>query len=161
MALIHEFLLVSKQYIEPHEYDKIKRDNGKLIIEAPAIVDYFEIHDSLILYLSDFINWVPSTNISTNEVMTGLAYYGETGFLDEDSRMLCSLFSSLANLFLLAPEKITLTGSFYWYNDDVKKGQYEKLSYDKKKLINSFEKAASWSDLLAADRDLYIMHLGI
>jgi hypothetical protein len=68
MALIHDFLLVSKAHIEPCDYDKLKRDNnGKLIVEAPAIVDFYEIHDSLILYLSDFINWIPSMNIATNK----------------------------------------------------------------------------------------------
>jgi hypothetical protein len=76
--------------------------------------------------------------------------------------MLCSLFSRLKSLFLLAPNKITLTGSYYWYNDDdVKTGQYEKLSFDKKKLIELFEKASSWNELLAADKNLYIMHFGI
>lgn len=74
-----------------------------------------------------------------------------------------SLFSRLKNLFLIAPEKITLTGSYYWYNDDddVKTGQYEKLSFDKKKLIELFEMASSWNELLAADNNLYIMHFGI
>ncbi len=159
---IHEFLLVSKLFIEPFEYEKIKRNKGKLVVEAPAIVDYYEIHDSLILYLSDFIRWIPSTNIPTNEEILGLSYYGVTGFSNENARMLCSLFSRLKNLFLLAPEKMTLTGSYYWYNDDdVKSGQYEKLRFDKRKLINLFEKAAAWNELLTANNDLYIMHFGI
>ncbi len=149
MPLVHKFLLVSKHYIEPYDYNTIKRNNGKLIIEAPAIVDYYEINDSLTLYLSDFIKWIPSMNITTNKKTTGLCYHGVTGFLNEDGRMLCSLFSSLTNLFLLAPEKVALTGSYYWYNDDdVKAGKYEKLSFERTNLIDLFEKAASWNALL-------------
>lgn len=64
MPLIHEFLLVSKSYIKPSNYGNIERNNGKLILETPGIIDYIEFPDNLILYLSDFILWVPSINIA-------------------------------------------------------------------------------------------------
>jgi hypothetical protein len=74
--------------------------------------------------------------------------------------MLCSLFKELKNLFLLAPEQITLTGSYYWV-DDEKAGEYEKINFNKDKLISLFTKAASWHELMEKDDSLYIMHFGI
>ncbi|WP_080840816.1 hypothetical protein [Cohnella massiliensis] len=154
MALEHEFYLVPIT-IDVERF-WMNRENN------PEIIDRVGIHDDIILYVGDTLNWIPSKNpaLHGTPAGTGINYYGVTLFDKASARNLKNVFSSWRDLFLNSPTTLELTGEFVMLEGGGQAGQYEKLVYNRNEIIKQFEKIISFSDRLS-EGNCYVYHCGI
>lgn len=152
MGLEHEFLLVQ----EPLQTTEVwlLRENVKVIVELV-------IHDEIILYILDSLEWIPRKNPAKegNPSSQGLHYHGITLFDEQSADSLTGIFTAWKNLFEHAPSTFVLTGNFI-YGETEEAGEYERIPINRDEIVRQFEKMISMADQLATGRySLY--HLGI
>ncbi|HDR4422953.1 TPA: coproporphyrinogen III oxidase [Bacillus cereus] len=159
MALQHEFVFVSNE----------KRLDFKcmdwielcfLYKEEATIDECVVLSDELIVYLLDFIHWIPTYYPAKRAEGFGIHYYGITKIEQQGAVIAEQLFCSLVNMFSLAPETIELTGQFQWENDKNTDGEYERYVLDREKLCQGLQ---SFIHLLGRVKngEGYILHYGI
>ncbi|KGR81936.1 hypothetical protein [Lysinibacillus odysseyi] len=154
MALEHEFYLVR----DILQMDGIMHIKEKTIL----ILDSVIIDDDLILYISDSLKWLPSklVNFQGMSDYTGIAYYGITLFDQQSAPLLYRIFCGWRDLFLNAPSKLELTGSYIFPDEMDDMGEYEKLVFKKEDVLRQFEKMITLAEYLA-NGNCYIYHIGI
>ncbi|MCM3729784.1 hypothetical protein M3226_30085 [Neobacillus cucumis] len=154
MGLEHEFYLI------PNTVDVkdfwVHRENNNSVIDSEVI------HDNLILYIFDSLEWIPSKNPALSGTPTGLGlnYHGVTLFDKHSFPTLERVFSSWRDLFKNAPTTLELTGEFVYDENDEILGTYEKLVFNRDEVIKLFEKIISMT-LHIANGDCYLYHCGI
>jgi hypothetical protein len=155
MGFEHEFYLISNT-ADVKDFWKCRENNN-------SVIDSAVIHDDLIQYIFDSLDWIPSKNPALPGAPEGrgLNYHGVTLFDKQSSVTLISIFSSWRDLFKNAPNTLKLTGEFVFdYENDKILGGYEKLVFKRNEVITLFEKVISMSAFLA-EGDYYLYHCGI
>ncbi|PGM49020.1 hypothetical protein [Bacillus sp. AFS053548] len=117
MGLEHEFYLVPDT-VNVSRIWKLRENNND--------IESVRIHDDIIQYIMDSLNWIPSKNpsISGNLNRKGLNYYGETLFEQQASEKIIAIFTSWRDLFINGPKVLKLRGVFV-YGEDDEDGDYE------------------------------------
>ncbi|MEN1934190.1 coproporphyrinogen III oxidase [Paenibacillus sp. 102] len=160
MALQHEFVFVSNEKGELSSEDFSWHDREFFYKDGTVVEDCVILSDEIVLYVSDFLHWIPTYNPSRKEQGFGIHYYGITKIEKEGAEIAVDLFCSLVGLFSLAPEKIELTGSFQWTVDCDTDGEYEHLVFNRDILCTELE---SLIRLLhkVKEGEGYLLHFGI
>jgi len=166
MALLHNFVLLNKNEFS---YDDCCELIGKVSCDI-------SIHDDLIIYFCDFLQWIPAYNPSLKVNHTGLNYYGVTVIDIDGAKQALTLFSSLVNILNLSPNVLKLTGEYTFvhaYDDVIDSNKdvdrvlrdtagYEKIIMQKMEVIKQFEILAGFMQkILDSDGNLYVLHFGI
>lgn len=160
MALIHEFILIEKEKYSADYYLSIERDsNGRINMKKSNITYLVELHDDIIQYISDSLNWIPSINPSTNQNGFGLNHYGMTLFNSNSADIIRNIFSSWARLLENAPQEFEITGNYTW-DSDKSNGSYEKIQIIRNEIVESFKTLSTYAEKLS-DNGFYLLHLGI
>ena len=138
-GLNHDFLLLSKK---EHPY----ADYCKWINSPEAIL----IHDDLIRYLNDTVQWVTCYNPGNRmRKMNGLNPYGPSIIKTEGAVVFEKLLSAWAKIFSCGPGHIQLGTPFV-------------LEFNRDQLVKDFHTLAKWARSVSrSGDDLYILHLGI
>lgn len=153
MALIHEFLLVSKDF---DKFEIIRDDQGKIDKRKSNIIDIAEVHDDIIQYIFDSLRWIPNAGGSSDDIECGLYYHGYTIIDFNGATVMKKVFSSWADLFSNAPGKFTVRGSF-----SIDEDKYTRINVDRTNVLKVLRKVSYFSELVEKDNNLYIMHCGI
>ncbi|MFJ9384119.1 hypothetical protein ACIROD_10320 [Peribacillus sp. NPDC101481] len=154
MSLDHEFYLISKT-TGIKDFWMYRERNS-------SVIDSIVIHDDLIQYIMDSLEWIPSKNPSLQATPSGrgINYHGETLFDNHSSETLISIFSSWKSLIKNAPDKFELTGKFVYGEADNQEGDYKKSVFNRDEVITKFEKMILMSEALAKG-EFYLYHCGI
>jgi hypothetical protein len=156
MALIHDF------YLAPTDL-KSKRDIIEYVDSIKELaLGHVGIHDDLINYMSDTLNWVPMKNtpFTKRSIEMGLDHYGMT-ILDEDSvTSLKEVLSGWKMIFSSAPKIIELTGSYYTIEGEDWEGEYEKLHFERDLILEQLNTLLSFIDEIEKNGHK-IYHMGI
>ncbi|SFC93718.1 hypothetical protein SAMN05443252_10914 [Bacillus sp. OV322] len=152
MGLEHKFYLVS---------ETIEINEIWTLIENIRVIDNVVIHDDIVHYISDSLEWIPSKNPAKkgNPNGRGINYYGVTLFDEQSSKLLKGIFTSWRDLFENAPNTFEITGNFV-YGDNEQDGEYERININRDEVINQLGKIISMSEHLAKG-NCYLYHLGI
>lgn len=153
MALVHNFYLV-KELV----------DLRATVFQMPeeAVIDRVTIHDDIILYIMDSLNWVRAENPMKREEgpqQYGINYCGITLFQQSEARLLHRIFSAWRELFTHAPSEFKLTGNYVEDEHD-NTGYYEKIKVEKAALIDQLTKMLAILVQLEAGTG-YLYHYGI
>ncbi|MNI75451.1 hypothetical protein D3C73_1316040 [compost metagenome] len=107
------------------------------------------------------MKWIHSWNPSSNENSIGLNYYGLT-IIEREQDLLAfrNIIRAWTDLFIVAPENIVLTGSYYTIVSEDEPGQYEKLEFYKFELVNKLNKLINMIKKTINEKKC-ILHLGI
>ena len=97
----HEFQLLAAERRQRSNYMKPMR--------GPHIV---QVHDDLIGYVRDTLNWVPTFNPAKKEGHRGLCRYGVTVIDGEGASKFALVLDAWASLFACGPKDLTLTGDY-------------------------------------------------
>jgi hypothetical protein len=156
IALTHEFYLV------PSTIDVEQQQFWMGIKNRSEIVDSVEIHDDIILYISDTLKWIPSKNPAIKGAPrgAGINYHGVTLFDDESAIVLGNVFNSWKQLFENSPEVIKLTGEYLTIVDQHDSGHYENLFLNRNEILKQFDKIVSFANKLS-NGSFYLIHCGI
>ncbi|GAB6442268.1 MULTISPECIES: coproporphyrinogen III oxidase [Bacillus] len=121
--------------------------------------------DEIIVYLLDFIHWIPVYYPAKRAEGFGIHYNGITKIGQQGAVIAEQLFCSLISMFSLAPETIELTGQFQWGNDKNTDGEYERYVFDRDKLcqdlqsfIHLLHKVKKWGRIYFALWNLKMMN---
>ncbi|WKA53139.1 hypothetical protein [Planococcus shixiaomingii] len=152
MGLKHDFYLVT---------EKIERNEIYMIKEKIRAIDQVIIHDDIILYILDSLEWIPSQNPALNgsPIGQGIQYHGVTLFDGQSSESLKAIFTSWRGLFENASDTFELTGNFVYGNNE-NDGEYERIRVDRAEVVEQFGKIISMAEQLAKG-DCYLYHCGI
>lgn len=156
MGLEHEFFLVTYDEYEKMGYEGYYFSNEKL---SNAVL----IHDDIVQYIQDTLNWIPSINPAMNyEKGFGLNNYGITLFDKEGAEVIVSLAKSWADIFSIGPSTLKLTGNYCFTGNDtyMPEGSYEIIEISRDKLVESFRKLQLFSEKVISNKYL-ILHYGI
>ncbi|MED3124614.1 coproporphyrinogen III oxidase [Bacillus wiedmannii] len=159
MALQHEFVFVSNE--KRLDFKGIDWIELCFLYKEEATIDEcIVLSDELIVYLLDFIHWIPVYYPAKRAEGFGIHYYGITKIEQQGAVIAEQLFCSLVNMFSLAPETIELAGQFRWENDDSTDGEYERYVFDRDGLCRDLN---SFIHLLrrVKNGEGYILHYGI
>ncbi|CAM4365091.1 coproporphyrinogen III oxidase [Bacillus manliponensis] len=163
MALQHEFVFVSKEKGELRSEDFLWRDTNIWYKDGTDIEQCVILSDDFVLYMSDFLQWIPTCtpHHNRNERGFGLNYHGVTKIEQEGADLAVQLFQSLISLFVLAPETIQLTGPFGWIEGEhVETGEYEELSFKRDLLCSQLKSFVTLLKQVKEGKG-YILHFGI
>ncbi|MDM5155808.1 coproporphyrinogen III oxidase [Bacillus sp. DX1.1] len=160
MALQHEFVFVSheKRELSFEDFDWIAKSFGYK--KDAAVEDCVILSDEIVLYLLDFLNWLPTYIPAKREKGFGIHYYGITKFEKEGAEKAIDLYQSLISIFSLAPEKIELTGSFQWTSDCNTDGEYEKIFLNRDILCAELESLVKLC-YKVKEGEGYLLHFGV
>lgn len=156
MGLEHEFFLVTYD-----EYEEIGYDGYHFLNRG--LNNVVLIHDDIIQYIQDTLNWIPSINPAMNyQKGFGLNNYGITLFDKEGAEVILSLAGSWAGLFSRGPSTLKLTGNYCFTGNDtyMQEGSYEIIEIARDKLIENFRKLQLFSERVISNKYL-ILHYGI
>ncbi|CAM4227746.1 coproporphyrinogen III oxidase [Bacillus luti] len=160
MALQHEFVFVSFEK-EGLDFEGVNWIEGCFLYKEEAMIEeYVVLSDELIVYLLDFIHWIPVYYPAKRAEGFGIHYYGITKIEQKGAEIAEQLFCSLVSMFSLGPETIELTGRCQWGNDTNIDGEYERYVFDRDKLCQDLK---SFIRLLrrVKNREGYVLHYGI
>lgn len=129
-------------------------------INDPAAI---QLHDNLVGYMYDTLDWIPTINPAKGEPSTGLCRWGPTIIHTNGASKAFQVFSSWASLFSAGPRQLRLTGE---WSSAVGRSEheckYEPLEFGRKESVGAIRRLAAAAERVAAsDGDLYILHLGI
>lgn len=160
MSLNHEFVLLKEkvktdrlyfdfnEYYENNTYEVLKK---------------VELHDDMIAYLMDSFAWVdtiiPDDGYSKRDIK-GLARFGITEF--QNINLFQQIIEAWIQLFLLAPDKFTLTGEYECVEGENSPGRYAEIPVNKNEFINNL---TNLSDMCTQYKNnpenKHFVHLGI
>lgn len=161
MALQHEFVFVSNEKGESSSEDFFWNDKAFSYKDGTAVEECVILSDEFVMYVIDFLQWLPTYNPSRRKYEFGINYYGITKIEKEGAKIAANLFQSLISLFSLAPEKIELTGSFQWQDgENIEDGEYEQLSFDRNVLCTELEQLVRLLQKVKQEEG-YLLHFGV
>ncbi|OUR96004.1 hypothetical protein A9Q81_13170 [Gammaproteobacteria bacterium 42_54_T18] len=150
-GLNHDFLVIESGSFSLDNYDLYSKSN------------LIEIHDDLLGYFADSLSWASSYNPCTEEETVGLCWYGptiiEAGNIDKFS----SIISGWLQILSEAPDIVALKGGWTWTEGESSEtGNYEKLSFSKKGLVDKLSKLVSFCVAIKeSGGSQCLLHLGI
>ncbi len=155
MSLSHEFFLLSKEIDLNNRYEWYS--SHRFTWSAKLALS-----DDLILFLTDFLNWIPSHNPETKTNGHGLNYYGTTVIYKNGADKLINILDSLVSLFEEAPDKLTLRGRTEWYEEDDVEGycRETRVLLSKKAFLGDLIELKKCCIKVIRD-DFYLLHFGI
>ena len=125
-----------------------------------------QLPDSVLRYFHDSLRWVP-TIIPDNQggsTHEGLNYYSPTVINHTGADVFYRICLAWTQLFLNAPDRFELTGSFSWPASESEnhppRGAYEKMAIDKAWMLEVLQELTNFADQ-AKTGDFFILHLGI
>ena len=119
------------------------------------------LHDDVMFYIWDTLNWIPTFNPSTGAQQMGLNLQGVTVIDRSGATKAATLFRLWAALFAEGPEPLVLTGSFeYIEGQDPAQGHLQRLIFDRALIVRAFQRLAEYADRVSTG-GFYILHLGI
>jgi hypothetical protein len=151
-GLNHDFFLLSKTEYPFASYMRFIND--------PRAV---QLHDDLVGYMYDTLEWIPSFNAAKGEPSTGLCRWGPTVIRTDGAFQAVQIFFSWADLFSVSPKLLRLTGGWSWTEGQPDSGgKDERLEFDRQETVGTLRRLAVHAKRAAAvDSDFYILHLGI
>ena len=147
-GLYHEFFIIEKGSFSPDNYEDYRHK------------EKVALHDDILTYFYDTLQWFNSWNPFTQQSYKGLSLYGVTILQGETLLKFKRILSHWRALFSEAPSQIVLTGGFYWIDEELENGTYERLIYDREELISLLEKLISMCEA-AHGQEKEIVHFGI
>lgn len=156
MGQCHKFFLVSYD-----EYEELGDDG--YYSPAEDLSNIVLIHDDIVQYIQNTLNWIPSINPTMNyEKGFGLCNYGITLFDKEGAEVISKIAKAWEDLFSSGPAILKLTGSYCYTTDDqgITSGKYETIEVDRDKLVENFRKLRLLSEKVISG-DYLILHHGI
>lgn len=166
MALVHDFVVSNKEIYTYQDYMNV-------INKVPYDVS---IHDDLILYFYDFLQWIPAYNPSMEIRHMGLNLYGVTIIDIDRAQQAYDLFVHIVDILKLSPETLKLNGGYsYQLADDedpfseskecriVRNSlKQEKLTYQRDDISDQFKKIAEcFKKVIDSNGQLYVLHFGV
>lgn len=139
MALVHEFIIVSK-------------DNAQKVIShgtRPVIIS-----DIIIRYINDSLQWICSI-WNGGKSKKGISYYGYSIIEGEEIKKLKKIIMQWEKLFSLSPSEICLTGDFL-----LDQNRYEKNKIKKDCIIDELHSLVEMCEE-AIKNNANILHSGI
>lgn len=161
---------VRKEFMAMHDFllvDNLKIDNKDKVNslihdyfqgEYYNIYNYVEIHDDVIVYFMDTLNFIKFKWVS-GEIHNGIDYYGYSIISGSELHKAKVIFESWKNIFEQGQSEIILTGGYAW-NEDEKRGEYEKIKFNKKEIIVKLNSVIHMCNI-AYMEEKSILHLGI
>jgi hypothetical protein len=152
MSLHHDFILLDRA--ADGEWAMTK------FIHHPRAI---HLHDDLVRYMLDTLNWIPSHNPATKSPCVGLNMWGPT-LIEKDGAVIAErVFLTWARLFENGPDTLELTGAYSWIEDESEgNGQYERLHYSRDDTVRVLDTLADYSaQIQTADGRLYMYHGGV
>ena len=149
-GLNHDFYLLSRDLYQPTDYIQLINASGAL-----------SLHNDIIHYILDTLNWLPTLNPAKNERQYSLCFFGPTVIDQQGASLAQSIFSTWAQLLSLGSEHLTLRGLYELDADNQPGGRYSKIYANRDDLVEKFRQLASYSERVSQSDKLYILHLGI
>lgn len=118
MSLEHEFFLINNDFDMDNVYEWYSSNRYTWTQKA-------SISDDMILYLMDFLNWIPTYNPATQQSTRGLTYYGLTIISATESGKLKQLLEKWLNFIEEAPDIFSLRGETVWKETKHEEGYWE------------------------------------
>ena len=122
------------------------------------------IHDDVMGYLRDSLNWVNCYNPAMKmKKHKGLNYYGPTVIKKDGAERAEEIFTAWADLFSACPKTIRLTGAYEWtVRQSKEEGSYAIIRVDRDELVPKLRTIAEYSKSVRSSNDeLFLLHLGI
>ncbi|WP_066801795.1 hypothetical protein [Moraxella oblonga] len=121
------------------------------------------IHDDIIQYLMDSLNWITAlAHCDTEQPIQGLCYYGITGFNQSLITPFKNLIIAWRAVFANTPDQFILTGSYFTIvGNDNFKGDYEKITVCRDELLAQLDTLIGYCVLVENDKNLILLHNGI
>jgi len=131
------------------------------------------IHDDILRYMADTLNWIPTWNPSMKRPWKGLCWYGPTVIQKTGAPLAAKILGSWADLFSSGPAVLRLTGDFAFQveNNPAKdgfecivpgSGEHERLVLSRNRVVTSLRTIVSYAERVQeAAGALYILHMGI
>lgn len=148
-----------------HDFVLLDRDTDGEWALARFIHDprALHLHDDLIRYMLDTLNWIPTYNPSTGTSCYGLNMWGAT-LIEQDGAMIAErVFRAWAGLFANGPSTLELTGEYCWVEGEPERtGRHERLQYSRDDTVAVLHKLADYSaQIQMAFGRLYLYHGGV
>jgi hypothetical protein len=161
MSLNHDFLLLDRATDGEWELSRFIND--------PRVI---HLHDDLVRYLGDTLDWIPTINPARGEPHQGLCMWGPTLIEAEGAEVAERVFAAWADLFSASPPILSLAGNFSWAtSDDVRpsreraaqlEGGYDQLKFNRDEVVGILQQLALWCrQVRSGDGKLYLYHGGI
>lgn len=155
MSLEHEFFLLSNDFDIDNVYEWY--DYNRYTWREKA-----SISDHMILYLMDFLNWIPTYSPATKQSTRGLTYYGLTIISATETGKLKQILEKWLSFIEEAPDIFSLSGETVWKEAENEEGYWEStrtrvhrdaLQHELQALIDLTTKASN--------SNKFILHFGI
>jgi hypothetical protein len=91
----------------------------------------------------------------------GLNFWGPTTITQKGAQQAHGVFSAWVSLLSLGPPTLRLRGLWSFIAGEPQSGAYEVLELDRDELVAKLGQVAEWTQSVAANPDLYVLHLGI
>lgn len=178
MSLNHNFFLIK---IQDHKNWSRLKNSAELKdwseingwSEIMETIEHVDLHDDVLRYIQDTLQWIPTYNPSTQQARQGLCWYGETWIQVEGAVLMAKIFMYWADLLNCGSLELELTGSYsYQIENDpahdgfeiiaVNSGRYEKLIFNRDELVKRFRALAEYAEQVQEQSgSYYILHCGI
>ncbi|TQR46396.1 hypothetical protein [Paenibacillus popilliae] len=156
IALVHDFILISNRKFEEISLSGIynyKDSNPENVVQ---------LHDDMFGYMQDSLKWIETINPDKNESALGFNYYGRSIIEKTGAVKLTKLMKAWYLMFSEAPEDVVLTGWYTWSEDGDSRttGAYEKLSFNRKEILDTLSKIIELSTMVESS-EYKMIYLGI
>ncbi|MFD1990448.1 coagulation factor 5/8 type-like protein [Paenibacillus nicotianae] len=120
MSLEHEFFVISNDFnFDMNKMYEWYSSNRYTWTKKVVLAD------NIILYLMDFLNWIPTYNPATRKKTTGINYYGLTVIYTAETSQLKQLLEKWLVFIEEAPELFSLRGQTIWKETGKEEGYWE------------------------------------
>jgi hypothetical protein len=120
-------------------------------------INAIQIHDDLLGYMSDTLQWIPTYNPAKSEKCMGLCWYGSTVIKSEGAKIAGQIFRPWAELFSCGSKVLQLTGSWgveWEEGSPVSEGEYERINVGRDEIVNKMKVLADLADQVAESNDM-------
>lgn len=152
MSLDHDFVLL----------DRVLDGEWALnrFVHHPRAI---HLHDNLVRYMLDTLNWIPTHNPATNDPCSGLNLWGPTLIERNGAVVGEKVFRAWSRLLESGPSTLELTGSYLWLDEESKEsGHYERLQFSRDDIVPVLDTLAGYcAEVQMANGRLYIYHGGV
>ena len=164
MSLNHQFFLLKVE-----EQGQWHKNWFELIKTTQGI----QLHEDVLRYIADTLQWIPTYNPATKQAHEGLCWYGMTWVQAEGASIMAKVLASWADLLSCGSAELELTGSYgYQVENDSSKdgfeviaansGRYEKLIFNRDELVTKLRTLSAYAKQFQEQGSAYyILHLGI
>lgn len=150
-GLNHAFFLVRASERSPAQY--------RHFLALPGEV---ELHDDILHYMYDTLQWIPTHNPARDEPHRGLCMYGPTVIHAEGAAIAAAVFSAWGRLFALGPEELDLTGAGAGVGSDPGARERPRLRLERDVVCSLLADLARRSEQVASgEGQFYLLHLGV